>query len=144
MPQIAKDELLGLSARFEVVVDAIDLGSWESCAGLKVDFGLYEWKEGGNNHHSYWLPDRLKYEKITLTRAMSATDSGRLMGWLSSCVDKDRGGTAKITLRDAKHGEVCSWTLKNVLPSGWEGPSLDAKADKFAIEKLVLAHEGFL
>lgn len=144
MPQLAKDELLGLSARFEVLVDGIDLGAWESCAGLKVDFGLKKWEGGGNNDYSYWLPGQLSYEKITLARAMSASDSGRLMRWLSSCVDKDSGGTAKITLRDAKHGEVCSWTLKNVLPSGWEGPSLDAKADKFAIEKLVLVHEGFL
>jgi phage tail-like protein len=136
--------MLGLSARFAVVVDGIDLGAWESCAGLKVDFGLVEWAEGGTNSHSYWLPGRLKYEKITLTRAMAAGDSARLIAWLSSRIDKDTGGTAKITLRDAHNQDVCSWTLKNVLPFAWEGPGLDAKQNTVALEKLVLAHEGFL
>lgn len=136
--------LPGLTMRFDVHIDDIDLGGWATCAGLEVNFGLLEWKEGGTNTHSYWLPDRVKYEKITLTRPMTKEDSGKLSRWLSRCIDKEEGGTAKITLRDAHASEVCSWSLRNVLPSSWKGPQLDATGTKVAFETLVLVHEGFL
>jgi phage tail-like protein len=54
------------------------------------------------------------------------------------------GGMATITLLDAAWTAVCSWTLRNVYPSGWTGPSLSAESKKVAIEQLELAHEGFL
>ena len=138
------DARLGLSFRFDVDVDGINLGGWESCKGLSVDFGLREVREGGTNDHSYWLPDQIKYEKITLTRAMTKADSAKVTRWLSSCVDKKDGGTARITLKDAHNEEVASWSLRNVLPFSWHGPALAARDSTVAIETLVLAHEGFL
>ena len=37
MPAIGEQDQLGLSFRFEVVVDGFDLGSWASCHGLGDD-----------------------------------------------------------------------------------------------------------
>jgi phage tail-like protein len=136
--------MLGLATRFDVVVDGIDLGGWASCDGLSVDFDLQEIKEGGTNDHVYYLPNRLKYNKIKLVRAMTKADSAKLTGWLSSCVDSGDGGTARIALKDAHNDEVASWSLRNVRPSSWEGPSLSADGKAIAKETLVLAHEGFL
>ncbi len=136
---------LGLSFRFDVDVDGVDIGGWASCDGLKVDFGLKEVREGGTNDHAYWLPDQMKYDKVTLTRAMTRADSAKVARWLSGCVDKSRGGTARITLKDAHNDEVATWSLRNVLPASWKGPSLNAKdGSAVAVETLVLAHEGFL
>ena len=75
---------------------------------------------------------------------MTATDSAKVTKWLASMVDKNRGGTAKITLFDAHNKEVASWSLQNVLPSLWKGPALSATSHEVAIETLELAHEGFL
>jgi phage tail-like protein len=141
---LQNDARLGLAFRFDVDVDGIDLGGWESCRGLRVDFGLKRIREGGTNDHSYWLPDQIEYDKISLTRAMTKLDSARVTHWLSSCIDKKDGGTARITLKDAHNEEVASWSLRNVLPYSWEGPALAAKDSQVAIETLVLVHEGFL
>ena len=76
MPFDTKDSL-GLSFRFDVHVDGIDLGGWASCTGLKVDFELFKFLEGGptptpagagSNH----------YDKLTLTRAMTRDDSAKV------------------------------------------------------------------
>jgi len=144
MPTLSETAMIGLSMRFAVVVDGVDLGGWASCTGLSVNFNLTERKEGGVNDRTVWLPNRITYPKITLTRAMTATDSAKVTKWLASMVDKDSGGTAKITLFDAHHQEVASWSLQNVLPSLWKGPTLSATSHEVAIETLELAHEGFL
>jgi phage tail-like protein len=87
----------------------------------------------------------MKYDQVTLTRAMTKTDSAKVARWLSGCVDQSQGGTARITLKDAHNEEVATWSLRNVLPSSWKGPSLNAKdGSTVAVETLVLAHEGFL
>jgi len=136
--------MLGLSMRFAVVVDGVDLGGWTSCQGLAVNFNLVERVEGGVNDHNIWLPGHVTYPKITLKRAMTAADSAKVIRWLSSMVDKHSGGTAKITLFDAHHEEVASWSLQNVLPSAWQGPALNATSHEVALETLELVHEGFL
>lgn len=136
--------MLGLSMRFAVVVDGVDLGGWAKCEGLAVSFNLEERVEGGVNDRTVWLPGRIKYPKVSLTRAMTAPDSAKVMKWLSSMIDKDRGGTAKITLFDAHNEEVSSWSLQNVLPWAWTGPTLNAISKDVAVEKLELVHEGFL
>ncbi|HUP71614.1 MAG TPA: phage tail protein [Acidimicrobiales bacterium] len=136
--------MLGLSMRFAVVVDGVDLGGWASCQGLSVSFNLVERKEGGVNDRTVWLPGRVTYPKITLTRAMTSSDSAKVTQWLSSMVDKHGGGTAKITLFDAHNDEVASWSLQNVLPFSWKGPALSATSRDVALETLELVHEGFL
>jgi phage tail-like protein len=134
----------GLTMRFVVVVDGIDLGAWASCDGLKVDFGLKEIKEGGNNSCKVYLPDRVNYPKLVLKRAMSASDSARVMSWLRSMVDSTAGGTATVSLRDSHNGSVAEWTFSNVRPSSWKGPTLTATGKEVATETLELVHEGFL
>ena len=139
----ADNDSWGLTCRFRVSVDQTDLGGWDTCKGLQVDFGLKEVREGGTNDHSYWLPDQIKYDKITLTRAMTKSASGSVQKWLSHHADKSEGSTASITLLDARGEDVQTWTLQNVLPLSWQGPSLSAQDSKVAIETLVLVHEGF-
>jgi phage tail-like protein len=136
---------VGLAMRFYVQIDGIDLGGWASCKGLKVNFKLAEIEEGGTNDHVFWLPDRITYEHVVLTRAMTSADSSRVQGWLSGYVDNQEGGTANITLGGPHAGdEVISWSLRSVRPFSWEGPTLSADATDLARETLTLAHEGFL
>ena len=88
---------------------------------------------------------------MKLKRAMNAQDSAKVQQWLSSKVSAymnsnstGGGGTARITLCDAKGTPVSTWRLRNVYPAKWDGPELDALTAGIAMEKLELVHEGFL
>jgi phage tail-like protein len=150
---IADGTKLGLTTRFKVVVQDVDLGGWATCRGLLVDFKHEQIKEGGHYDSFTIIPDRVLYTPITLTRAMTATDSSAVQGWLQRVVrewygDSSDGGysdhTAQITLLDAHQEPVTSWSLRNVYPLRWRGPDLDARSGNVAVETLELAHEGFL
>ncbi len=154
MLQFGDATKLGMSMRFRVSVDGIDLGSWASCAGLSVEFKHKRYNEGANYEHSVILPERVEYRAITLKRAMSHQESGMVQRWLTQVVQgwynaaspRDYGShTAEIELFDATgRGRVANWTLRNVYPSRWSGPDLDAAGTRVAIESLELVHEGFL
>ena len=62
----------GLTMRFDVTVEGIDLGAWSSCDGLKVDFGLKEIRVGGNNDCRVYLPDR---SVVSASRPQARDDS---------------------------------------------------------------------
>jgi phage tail-like protein len=150
---IADGTKLGLTTRFRVVVQDVDLGGWATCRGLLVDFKHEALKEGGHYDSVTIMPDRVLYTPITLTRAMNATDSAAVQSWLSRVVeewygDSSDGGysdrTAQITLLDAYQEQVATWRLRNVYPLRWRGPDLDARTGNVAVETLDLAHEGFL
>jgi phage tail-like protein len=145
---------LGMSMRFRVSVDGINLGSWATCAGLSVEFKNKLLTEGGNYEYSVILPDRVEYKAVTLRRAMSQQESaivqkwltGVVSGWYNAASPRDFGArAAEIELFDATgSGAVATWTLRNVYPSRWTGPDLDATGSKVAVESLELVHEGFL
>jgi phage tail-like protein len=143
--------MLGLVTRFHVTVDGVDLGGWARCSGLSVDFKPEPWLEGGNYQHVTYLPGQIEYQPITLQRAMNAQDTPRVQAWLSSKAhswvnanSSGGGGTAQITLYDSQAVKVATWSLRNVYPSKWDGPELDARTLGVAIESLQLVHEGFL
>ncbi len=77
---------LGMSMRFRVSVDGINLGSWATCAGLSVEFKNKRIAEGGNYEYSVILPDRVEYKTVTLRRAMSAQESAIVQQWLTGVV----------------------------------------------------------
>ncbi|WP_083661422.1 phage tail protein [Actinophytocola xanthii] len=143
--------MLGLTTRFRVTVDGIDLGGWSKCTGLAVEFKSERVKEGGNYETQPILAGHLEYPNIQLVRAMNAADSRQVQAWLRSKVadwvnahSSGGGGTAEITLLDAHLKSVASWSLRNVYPAKWDGPQLTAETFGIAVETLTLVHEGFL
>jgi phage tail-like protein len=154
MQPLSDSARLGMSMRFRVSVDGINLGSWANCAGLSVEFKNTRLTDGGNYEHSVILPDRVEYKAVTLRRAMSLQESatvqrwltGVVSGWYNAASPRDFGPrTAEIELFDASGtAVVATWTLRNVFPSRWSGPDLDASGSHVAIEALELVHEGFL
>ncbi len=144
----------GLAMRFTVQVDGLSLGSWSACRGLKVEFKVTKLESGGDYASEHLLPDRICYSAVTLERAMHTSDSAAVMQWLQQVASDwtadegrsaaDAGRTATIKLYDVNGNIVATWTLQNVYPSSWSGPSLSGSDNKVAIETLVLEHEGFL
>src|SRR5262245_22484244 len=147
------EDMFGLSNRFHVIVDGVDLGRWAACQGLRVDFNPEPVLSGGDDEFVHLLPGQVKYNNVTLTRAMNAKDSATVLSWLkdkSGELSSAAGsvdymdGSAQIILYDAVGEKVISWDLRGVHPFSWSGPSLDARTAKVAEETLVLAHTGFL
>lgn len=147
---------MGMAMRFGVVIDGMDLGGWQSCKGLHVSFENEEVAVGGEYEHTMLLPTRLKYNPITLVRAMDPQSSATVRRWLRQVLhdwyeNEDpgdyRGSTAQITLADVRSeyaNPVSRWSLRHVYPKSWKGPDLDASSHSVALESLELVHQGFL
>jgi phage tail-like protein len=150
----------GLSMRFKVTLDGArsSLGDWSSCSGLAVTFNHETYDEGGTYEYQRLLPGRLAYSDVTLERAITSESWRVVQAWLVEVRDKwvngdattYQGGNVTITLfGPATNGvdkvlPVVSWTLRAVLPVSWSGPSLAARSNEVATERLVLRHQGFL
>jgi phage tail-like protein len=149
-PLPAEGAGLGTVNRFKVVIDnEIDLGGWATCKGLNVKFAMKKLKVGGNYEHEVLLPDQITYSALTLARVMTLQDSVKLQAWLSKQANATqnneiKGSTAEITVFDHKLAAVAKISLRNVFPSSWKCPPLDANGKNVAIEELELQHEGFL
>jgi len=140
MPRNSPDP--ALSIRFDVTVDGVELGSFTACDGLSAEYEVFEYAEGGNNAFVHRMPGRLKFQNVTLTRAVDQ-DSGKLASWFSSLARSVERKTARITAMDGNRKVIATWSLVGVWPVKYAGPSLAADGDGVATETLELAHHGF-
>jgi phage tail-like protein len=150
--------LYGLSMRFIVTFSTETgsqrLGEWSSCTGLHVGFEWEEIEVGGDYGGKAVLPKAVKHTPVVLERAMEHKPSKELQTWLDKLVkdwvNREAGmeelpkGIVLITLQDCQQNPVCSWALHNAVPVSWNGPELKASGGEIALERLTLAHEGFL
>jgi phage tail-like protein len=158
----------GLAMWFKVVVDQAggttqSLGRWSGCSGLGVTFKPDDLREGGDYNGPLHLPGEIDYAQIVLERAMTRPDSDAVRAWLShvaaNWINADNAAPgsgsagyegAKVTitlytnLRHAAGEWIAKWELRDVIPVAWSGPALSAKSNEIAVEKLTLAHRGFL
>lgn len=132
-----------VSLCFQVVVDGRDLGTFFKCDGLGVQVSTEEREEGGNNFYVHKLAGRLQYTNVTLTRYISA-ETQRVAKWFASMATGVKRTTAVITAMTSDLKPIASWSLIEVIPVKWTGPSLGADNNQAATETLELAHHGFL
>jgi phage tail-like protein len=145
-------KMYGLAMNFSVTLGPApkDLGDWQSCTGLRVDFAMKEIVVGGGLSSTTHLPDRIKYQKVTLVRAMSEQTSQLVHNWLSDVARQWQNGdtattySCTIQLNNDRRKKVARWELHNVLPLSWTGPSLTAAKHDVALETLEIIHGGFL
>lgn len=134
---------LAIASLFWVTVDAVDIGSWTECSGLKVSYDVQEYKEGGQNGYVHKLPGRISYGNITLKRPIDP-DSAKVAKWVASLGKDGARSTASITAYDGDIQPMATWSLVEVFPVSWTGPSLSVDGGKVGTEQLELAHHGFL
>lgn len=128
---------------FSVVVAGLEIGTFSGCEGLSAEYSFEEISEGGNNAYIYKLPGRVKYQTIKLTRPITK-DSAKLATWFSKFQQtQQKRATATITLY-SPDGPVCTWTLREVHPSKWTGPTFSSDTSGVAKETLELVHHGFV
>ncbi|HVV22854.1 MAG TPA: phage tail protein [Pseudonocardiaceae bacterium] len=152
-------ENLGMAMRFAVTLDGdqMSLGDWSSCQGLAVTFNHETYDEGGFYEHPRLFPGRVAYGDVTLERAIT-NDSWRVVqgwltdvqnNWINGDATRYSGNTAVITLygssvSEGRIAKIAWWTLRDVLPVSWTGPTLSARSNEVAVEKLTIRHQGFL
>lgn len=129
--------------QFSVKIEGVALGRFTGCEGLSAEYTFEDVQEGGNNAYLYRLPGRVKYQNVKLTRLLSA-DSAKLATWFSNYQNmRQQRGTATVTLYGLDEKPVCTWTLREVHPVKWTGPTFAADGQGAAKETLELAHHGF-
>ena len=132
-----------LSRCFTITIDDVNLGTWTKCEGLAVEYEVFEYQEGGFNDYVHRLPGRRKYPNVKLTRPLDK-DSKNVVTWISKMVTKVDKKHGQIAVLDGNGEVVCSWSLADIYPVKWTGPTLDAFGNQVATETLELAHNGFL
>jgi len=120
------------------------LGGFSDVSGLGVEITMAEYRNGNEKeNHVRKVAGIHKVSDVTLKRGI--VNSKDLWDWLK---EAQRNGpaakrTVVITLLDEASRSVESWTLLNVVPMKYTGPTLAAKGGgDVAMEELVLSSEG--
>jgi len=120
------------------------LGGFSDVSGLGVEITIAEYRNGNEKeNHVRKVAGIHKVADVTLKRGI--VNSKDLWDWLKETQRNgpDAKRTVVITLRDEAGDNVESWTLRNVIPMKYTGPTLAAKGGgDVAMEELVLSSEG--
>ena len=120
------------------------LGGFSDVSGLGLEISMAEYRNGNEReNHVRKVPGMHKISDVTLKRGIVNSDD--LWEWIKQT--RRSGPQARrdvvITLRDEAGDNVQSWTLRNVVPMKYTGPTLAAKGGgDVAMEELVLSSEG--
>jgi phage tail-like protein len=120
------------------------LGGFSDVSGLGTEITIAEYRNGNERpNHVRKVPGIHKVSDVTLKRGI--VNSGDLWSWITQT--RNEGVAAKrtvvITLRDEAGNPVQKWTLGNVVPMKYTGPTLAAKGGgEVAMEEIVLSAES--
>lgn len=129
--------------QFVVEVDDVNLGTFDSCEGLSCSVELETRTEGGNNGYVWQLPSRITYSNITLRRSLSK-DTEKVAKWVASMAGEVKRRTGNISAKTPNGKLIASWSLLDVVPVRWEGPSFTPDQPAVLTETVEIAHHGFL
>jgi phage tail-like protein len=132
------------AGNFFVKVEELAIGTFTTCEGLTAEYTFEDITEGGNNQFLYRLPGRIKYGNVKLTRPVNK-DSAAIIKWFTHFQTKQ---TMRSTAQIEMHGvdskiPLFVWTLMEVHPIRWTGPTFAADSNGLAKETLELAFHGF-
>ncbi len=114
--------------------------------GLSAETEVVHYREGSNPEFApQAIPTLVRYTDVTLHRGIVAGEND-IYQWFHT-VEKLRTERRDITisLLNEAHEPVVSWKLKNAFVRKIDGPTLSGTGEHggIAIERMVLAHEGF-
>jgi phage tail-like protein len=138
-----------LSSRFLFEVDGIEIGLFASVSGLEVTSTTDDVVEGGQNGYVHRLPGRFQWPNIVFSRGLTKSDA--LFEWMNKTAGegfataghKVTRSTGAITVIAGDGSRLLSWSLDDVLPVRWKGPSFDVGTGSPLSEELEITHHGF-
>ena len=112
-------------------------------SGLKISHQIAEYRHGASPEYSHTkMPIAAKYSDIVLKRGLFAGDN-EFYDWLRTTrLTTVERRDIVISLLNETHEPVVSWLVKNAFPKEISYGDLDAMNASFAIEELVITHEG--
>lgn len=138
-----RDPLVGF--HYAIEIEGQVTGFFTECSGIGSENEVIEHKivDSKGREHIMKIPGRLKWENITLKRGI--TDNMDIWEWRDMVVqgkvdDARRNGS--IVMFDQSLNEVARWNFINAWPVKVSGPTVKADSNEFAIEELVITHEG--
>ncbi|MFF4409956.1 phage tail protein [Streptomyces sp. NPDC001262] len=137
----AKTDLL-VSHRFRLTIDRQDLGCFTTCEGLGCAVEVEEYAEGGSNGFTWYLPKRLTYPPLVLSRPVGP-DAGKALSWMHAAVTDRRRVTGEIAALKSDGTVLARWGLMGVVPVSWSGPTFDVNSPMAGMEVLEIVHHGF-
>lgn len=137
------------SFAFQVRVDGLPgcEGAFSEVAGLEATVKVDEVRSGGENDLVYRLPTRTEFGNLTLIRGWV---DPAFFEWLLDRARQPRTGTrmnvtvSLVDRRTRRPVKGATWTFTDAFPVKWSGPNLKATDNAIAIERVELAHHGFL
>jgi len=138
-----QDPLVGF--HYAIDVSGAIRGYFTECSGIGSEHEVIEHKvvDDKGRERVMKIPGRLKWENVTLKRGI--TNNMDIWSWRDQVVqgkvdDARRNGS--IIMFDQTLTEVARWNFENAWPVKVSGPAVKADSNEFAIEELVLTHEG--
>lgn len=143
----ATDPSLGY--RFVIKIDGHELGPFTEISGLSAKYDMMTVKEGGENAFVHQLPGRMTYENLKLSRPVDEL-SGDIAAWFSEFKEGLQTGgrvervPAAVTAFGPDNQPRTTWTLDEVTPVRYTGPTFKAGSSNVLTESIELAHHGFV
>lgn len=130
---------------FSVTIGDIGEIPFQKVVGLNVKFEIVEYRSGNSKEYSnVKMPLQPTYGDVTLQKGMFANDIA-LFSWLNQIkFNTIARQDVTIQLLDEEHAPIFIWRLKNALPKEMTFGELDAMKGTFAVEEIVIAHEGLI
>ncbi len=121
--------------------------SFQEISGIKVEFSNEEVVEGGQNQFVHRLPTQAKYANLVLKRGVVVTTSP-LADWVSRTLASYLTRPIElrqlmVTLKNAQHDPLITWTFVNAYPVRWEISPLNAMESTILTETMELAYHYF-
>lgn len=130
--------------KFNIEIQSIIEGMFTSCSGLGMKRKVLQYKEGGVNHYTHQLPDRISFNNLKLERGIG---SPKLFQWCMTGAYDGKVSYTNISIilfGFTKNGPevVQRWDVQRAYPIAWTGPTLKTSSKNVAIETLQIAHHG--
>ena len=119
--------------------------SFKTVSGLESSVDTEQAKVGGQNNYTFYLPGKVKYQNLVLTRGIATQDSF-FTKWYWLSLQQDGKFIKKnllITLNSPENKPMIIWLVLEAYPISWKVTDFDATGNDIVIEELKLAYKNF-
>ncbi len=117
--------------------------SFQSVAGLTLEYDVETYKEGGENRFEHKLPGRTKYADLVLKRGL-LTDSEVINWCLRAFRNREfQPANVTVTLLNEKGQPLKVWNVVHAWPKKWSVSDFNANDNNLVVETLELSYRYF-
>ncbi|HEY2160368.1 MAG TPA: phage tail protein [Solirubrobacteraceae bacterium] len=127
---------------FKVEIPGMTIGLFANCEGLRVEYEVFEYAEGGESGFVHKLRGGARYANLVLSRGVTS-ESG-LLDWMLKFEELGQRPTVTISLLDEVGDVIRAWGFSSAFPVSWDGPTFAEETAAVATERLEIGHTGLV